>query len=508
MRKILSISVLLSGVFLAVNCYGKIEITTGYDNSHVSSKIKIEEQGEAATITFGPVNSNMEMWFNYKITGVKDKKVTYKYIFSNNTVLGQPFFHVVSYKPLLNVYDNSYEMMDFVKWNGMECIWTHTFREDTAYVSYSYVASNTMLESYIKKISTDVNVKLETLGTSTFYELPLYLITVTDKSVSDKDKKVVFMWTREDSYEAGGTLGCWGALRYLLSDDPEAVQIRKKYVYLIMPMFSRDGVKLGSTNWPTDKEGKNIIGSIQQNWPDNKDKAKEVDIMMSFFQNWKKAGKTIDVNHTMHCGPFADSCFFSMPMNGEFKKKIKNYTAALRKECLPHYVVNISYDGHPASKLVNAYWVQNFFGSLAAPVHTDSIFKKKRRPVEDNYQDGELLIRGIAEYFGMPLPESVPPYLFASGTDKYRYNKGEKAAFRVYYKDVLDRKPEYVKVVIGEKSYPMSSESEAGYVKGVEFKCDVPVENAFNDYYIEASNGVSKRRIPETYLQMGPYIPN
>ena len=272
-------------------------------------------------------------------------------------------------------------------------------------------------------------------------------------------------------------------------------------------MFSRDGVKLGSTNWPVDKEGKNIIGTIQQNWPDNIDKIKEVDILMSFFQNWKKAGKLIDINHTMHCNPFGDCCLFSMPMNGEFKKKLKDYFSVLRKDCLPHYTVNLSYDGHKLSKILNTYWMQEYFGSIAAPIHTDSLFKKKKRPVEDNYQDGELLIRGIAEYFGMPIPESVPPFLMAGNLEKYRFNKGEKAVFSVFYKDVLDRKPEYVKVVIGEKSYPMSAVSESGFIKGAEYKCEVPVENPNNDYYIEASNGVSKRRIPETYLQAGPYIP-
>ncbi len=107
----------------------------------------------------------------------------------------------------------------------------------------------------------------------------------------------------------------------------------------------------------------------------------------------------------------------------------------------------------------------------------------------------------------MPVPESVPPFLMASNLEKYRFKKGEKAAFSVFYKDVLDRKPEYVKVVIGEKSYPMSTVSESGFIKGVEYKCDVSIEVPINDYYIEASNGVSKRRIPETYLQPGPYIP-
>jgi len=48
---------------------------------------------------------------------------------------------------------------------------------------------------------------------------------------------------------------------------------------------------------------------------------------------------------------------------------------------------------------------------------------------------------------------------------------------------------------------------KSDYIKGLKYSCVVPVSKARNDFYIEASNGTSSRRIPETYLQYGPYVP-
>ena len=48
---------------------------------------------------------------------------------------------------------------------------------------------------------------------------------------------------------------------------------------------------------------------------------------------------------------------------------------------------------------------------------------------------------------------------------------------------------------------------KGNYIKGLKDSCTVAIPGAKNDYYIEAFNGTGSRRIPETYLQYGPYVP-
>ncbi len=486
----------------------KLVITADYDNGHIQSGARINETGDKATVNFGPVSSDKETWFNFKITGCKDKTVNFSCSFkgakTERKVISD--FHVVSYKPFLKVYDNSYEMMDCSYSDGVTETYSHTFREDTAYVSFSYVVSNTMIDNYINEIRENPFVKVEILGKSTFYDLPLYMVTVTDKTVPDKNKKTICLITREDSYEAGGNVALLGALRYLLSKEPSAVEIRKRFVYLFMPLFSRDGVKIGATNFPLDAKGDNFV-YFPPNFLNNENKIKEAEMLKNYFIDWKSKGKTIDAYHSMHCNPFGGSGFFYRPDpdNPESKTKTKEYISALRKVCLPHYEVTSA--SPPAIVKYIFRYLQKEFKTLAVNTHSDAVFKKQRLCVEDNYQDGELFVRGIASFFGTEIPENVPPFLLAENVSRYRCKEKDKVIFSMLYKDVLGRDPEYIKVVIGGRSYNMEKTGEGPNIKGVAYKCEVTIELPVNDYYIEASNGVSKRRMPETYLQLGPYIP-
>ena len=47
-----------------------------------------------------------------------------------------------------------------------------------------------------------------------------------------------------------------GMLRFLVSEDPRAIKLRKKFVFKIVPMINPDGVFRG--HWRTDTNGANI----------------------------------------------------------------------------------------------------------------------------------------------------------------------------------------------------------------------------------------------------------
>jgi len=78
--------------------------------------------------------------------------------------------------------------------------------------------------------------------------------------------------------------------------------------------------------------------------------------------------------------------------------------------------------------------------------------------------------------------------------------------FSVYYKDGYARAPKYVRVCIGKKKVDMKLiEGQKGdYIKGLKYTCTVQVSKGNNDFYIEASNGTSKRRIRKHIYSTGP----
>jgi hypothetical protein len=486
-----------AAVLLAVPAVGaEVAVTADYDNGHISTKFKgVKQEGDAATIDFGDYNPNRESWFNFKITGCKDKTVT----FIEKDANPGPAFHVVTYKPTTSAFDNAYEMTEA----PVKGVWKHTFREDTAYVMFAYPATNGMVDDYMGKIRENPSVEVRSLGKSSLFGLDIPMLVITDKGVPDKGKKVVFLVSREDSYEAGGTLMLLGAVRYLLSDDAMAREIRKKFIYVVVPILSRDGAKIGATNWPLQKDNGNYL-YLPPEWRDNAKGIKELDALKGFFRKWKEDGKTIDEFHSLHCAPYFQCWFYFRPNPADPNAgpRLQGYLDSLRKRCFPHYGVA----KYPPGEKYMFQWLQEEFpGAVGCNLHADAVFNPTmgRRPVEDMFQDGELLVRASGEYFGMAIPKETPPFLFASGASATRCKKGDQVKFHAFYRDVLGREGD-VRLVLNGKRYGM----EGKMLKdGMECECTVTIESDVNDYYVEASNGVGKRRVPDGYLQPGPYLP-
>ena len=476
-------------------------VTADYDNGHISTKFAgVHTDGDTVTIDFGAYNPNRESWFNFKITGCKGKTVTF--VEKDGGAGAEAMFHVVSYKPVTAAFDNVYEQTE----TPVKGVWKHTFREDTAQVMFAYPASNVMVDDYIGKIKENPSVEVRSLGQSTLFGLDIPLLLITDKRVADAGKKVVFLLAREDSYEANGTLATLGAVRYLLSDDPMAKDIRKKCVYLVVPILSRDGAKIGATNWPLVKDNSDYR-YFPPEWKENAKGFREIEALKAFFAAWKKDGKAIDEFHSVHCAPYAQCWFYFRPdpARPEARPRLQAYFDSLRRHCFWHYTVNF----YPPGEKYMFQWLQEQFpGVVGANVHVDSIFNptKGRRPVDDLYEDGELLVRASGEYFGVEIPKETPPLLFTSGASANRCQKGDAVTFHTFYCDLLGRAASEVNLVMGGKAYPMQKVENEKIREGAEYKCVVKIEAAMNDYYIEASNGVSRRRVPENGLQLGPYI--
>lgn len=68
--------------------------------------------------------------------------------------------------------------------------------------------------------------------------MPVYLLTITDKSVPDTDKQICLVTTLHSGPERTGTTGAMAFAEWLLGDDPLAVETRQKQIVLIMPVVN------------------------------------------------------------------------------------------------------------------------------------------------------------------------------------------------------------------------------------------------------------------------------
>jgi len=124
---------------------------------------------------------------------------------------------------------------------------------------------------------------------------PLLLLTVTNPSVPDSAKKVIWLMGRQHAWESGTSWVVEGVLRFLLSQAPEAVRTRDTYIVQVLPMADPDGVYGGGVRF--NKYGYDL----NRNW-DVADPVRmpEIHAQRRVILEWVDAGRRLDLFLTLH----------------------------------------------------------------------------------------------------------------------------------------------------------------------------------------------------------------
>ena len=123
----------------------------------------------------------------------------------------------------------------------------------------------------------------------------MLLLTITAESEPASQKKVIWLMFRQHSWEAGSSWAGEGALRFLLSADPVAVQIRRTAIFKIFPLCDPDGVARGGVRF-------NAHGfDLNRNW-DAVDETKmpEIAAQRKAILDWVDAGQRVDLFVSLH----------------------------------------------------------------------------------------------------------------------------------------------------------------------------------------------------------------
>jgi len=123
----------------------------------------------------------------------------------------------------------------------------------------------------------------------------MLLLTVTNPSVSDANKKVIWLMARQHAWEASTSWVAEGALRFLLSSDPQAGRVRDEAIFKIFPMADPDGVARGGVRY-------NDHGyDLNRNWDAVDPKPMpEIAAQREAMLGWVDAGRRIDLFLSMH----------------------------------------------------------------------------------------------------------------------------------------------------------------------------------------------------------------
>ncbi|MCP5113627.1 MAG: carboxypeptidase family protein [bacterium] len=150
------------------------------------------------------------------------------------------------------------------------------------------------LTRLLDEIGDHPHLKREVIG-KTVEGRDMELLTVTDPSVDRKGKRVLWLMVRQHSWEAGSSWAGEGALRFLLSDAPEAERIRRETIFRIFPMCDPDGVARGGVRF--NRHGYDL----NRNWDAvDPEKMPEIAAQRKAVLDWVDSGRPIDLFVTLH----------------------------------------------------------------------------------------------------------------------------------------------------------------------------------------------------------------
>ncbi len=509
--RIMAVGLLLMSAAAAAAGEATIEIDTDYENGHL-----LDYRIVGDTIRVGPLNPHRHRWFSFRITGVKHRRIRFIFEWAPHDNLPL-VMRVNANDTAMVTYDGKgYEIVADSAWRpnepgatsgGYHHTFSHVFGADEALVAYAAPWSNTTLAERTARLAGDRRVTTATIGRSRFRKLPLTYFRITDPDAPDDDKRRILILAREDSYEVGGSWAADGMIRFLLGDDPVARAMLRRTVFIIFPLFSADGVAMGHTNFPLSADGGEYV-YLPAHWHEQPP-YHEVALMKAFWRDLKADGRDVDLlmrpHSTCYFQPhFRPGCYSEdNAANAE-----RLFTTLLTR--LPWRVKARRSQGRTGT---NYAFNAVFPDAISMSQHDDFVFtadflgteKAAIRRHEDLLQDGELIVRALAEHDGI-LSRSYPPCLMAGNVDPNAVAAGETATFSVYYYDLHGRPPERVELLVNGKSYPMRGPRTADYSRPVRFAYDLPITDATQAYRFRASNGLRERTVPEDYALPGPFL--
>jgi hypothetical protein len=117
-------------------------------------------------------------------------------------------------------------------------------KQDSIWLATQAMYPHSRLVALVEELKQSPHARVEVIGKSV-QGRDLLLVTVTDFAKPDADKKTIWLQARQHAWESGTSHVMEGALRFAVSDSPEARALRERNVCIFTPMVAVDGCAIG-----------------------------------------------------------------------------------------------------------------------------------------------------------------------------------------------------------------------------------------------------------------------
>lgn len=117
-------------------------------------------------------------------------------------------------------------------------------KSDSIWLATQPMYSHSRLVSLVDELKSSPHARVEVIGKSV-QGRDLFLVTVTDFAKADEGKKTIWLQARQHAWEGGTSYVAEGAMRFAVSDSPEARELRSNNICVFTPMVAVDGCAIG-----------------------------------------------------------------------------------------------------------------------------------------------------------------------------------------------------------------------------------------------------------------------
>jgi predicted component of type VI protein secretion system len=261
-----------------------------------------------------------------------------------------------------------------------------TFEKDSVYVAMRVPYTYGYNEKFMELLEETGGAKVITVGKSKEGR-NLRLVKISNGEDAEKRQPCVLIYAREHGYEADSSFVAQGALLFLLSDEPQAREIRSKFTFLIIPMLDPDGAFAGAYE--------NLTDSFSMG-----DKAPEAIAYATWFKQWVDEVKRLDVAINLHNFISTKGTHIECPLMEPKSGRLQECQALHRfvtKELKDYNVAQNPWEQSYANFRLGG-WLRRCYGTLHMPYEINSQSPSKHLTIAYLRQVGEGFVRAVTNY--------------------------------------------------------------------------------------------------------------
>ncbi len=206
-------------------------------------------------------------------------------------------------------------------------------------------------------------------------------------------RPVILLYGDEDGNEPDGSWVVDGALRWLISGAPEAVRLRKRATFLLIPLFDPDGFSAGSYE--------QLAESLMLTDPKAKPPAETL-AYTAFIDKWMAAQRRLDIVCAFHNVECEECPNVQCPISDWRRAKAMRAMNEFVLSRLPGLTTSpkIWMTGFLDQRFCG--WCNRHFGSIISMYEINSRFPTHRLSLAQLQAAGPLFCAAFADYLASP----------------------------------------------------------------------------------------------------------